>query len=86
MVVDQVQHREWAGKLAHRFRNAAIMDAGRSSGSRLVDEAMRRVGGFGGSRMKLGVGDLESLLGLKRACEVEQNHGKRFHNSLGFGE
>lgn len=83
MVVDQVQHGEWAGKLAHRFRNAAIMDAGRSSGSRLVDEAMRRVGG---SRMKLGVGDLEPLLGLKRACEVEQNHGKRFHNSLGFGE
>ncbi|OAL07638.1 hypothetical protein IQ06DRAFT_264788 [Phaeosphaeriaceae sp. SRC1lsM3a] len=36
------KHHEWAGKLAHKFGNAAIMGAGATFGADLVNDAMRK--------------------------------------------
>jgi hypothetical protein len=42
VVSDNLKHHEWAGKLAHKFGNAAVMGAGATFGADLVNDAMRR--------------------------------------------
>lgn len=36
------QHHEWAGKLAHKFGNAAVYGAGATFGADLVNDVMRK--------------------------------------------
>lgn len=37
-----VKHHEWAGKLAHKFGNAAVYGAGATFGADLVNDVMRK--------------------------------------------
>jgi hypothetical protein len=37
-----LQHHEWAGKLAHKFGNAAVYGAGATFGADLVNDVMRK--------------------------------------------
>ena len=37
-----LKHHEWAGKLAHKFGNAAVYGAGATFGADLVNDVMRK--------------------------------------------